>query len=125
MDLDEFLADADASASWRRRLLDSLPPAPARVAHINCGRGTLAALLVAEGYAVHGLADSPRSLALAQARVRSDRTHFVMGDPANPVELPAGLFDVVLVDEETAPPFGVTERLLSLDGHVVTLPPLE
>lgn len=61
-ELDHGLADPDTRAAWRDLLLDVLPPAPARVADLGCGTGTLARLLVDEGYTVDGLDFSPEMI---------------------------------------------------------------
>ena len=47
-------------------LLEHLPPAPARVADLGCGTGTLSVLLAEEGYRVDGLDLSPAMVALAE-----------------------------------------------------------
>jgi hypothetical protein len=39
---DHGLLDAGVRAAWRSLLLDALPPAPASVADLGCGTGTLA-----------------------------------------------------------------------------------
>lgn len=50
------------------RLLPVLPPAPARVVEVGCGRGALAAALAGEGYQVTGVDPDEESCAAAAAR---------------------------------------------------------
>ena len=57
---DHGLSDPACRAAWRSLLLEHLPPAPARVADLGCGTGTLALLLAEEGYEVTGVDFSPR-----------------------------------------------------------------
>lgn len=52
---DHGLRDETTRAAWRDLLLSVLPPAPARIADIGCGTGTLSRLLMDEGYDVDGL----------------------------------------------------------------------
>jgi ubiquinone/menaquinone biosynthesis C-methylase UbiE len=83
--------------AWRRLLLAHLPSAPAAVADIGCGTGTLAVLLAAEGYAVTGLDFAPAMIRAARAKARTAgvRCRFVLSDAAAPM-LPDHSFDVVL-----------------------------
>ena len=46
---DHGLRDPRVRDTWRRLLLTHLPPAPAAVADIGCGTGSLSVLLAAEG----------------------------------------------------------------------------
>ena len=57
---DHGLADPECRAAWRD-LLRGRPagPAPARVADLGCGTGTLSLLLAEQGYAVTGVDFSP------------------------------------------------------------------
>jgi methylase of polypeptide subunit release factors len=43
------LLDPRVRQAWRGRLLAELPPAPAAIADLGCGTGTLSVLLAAEG----------------------------------------------------------------------------
>lgn len=93
---DHGLLDPDVRAAWRSLLLGLLPPAPARVADLGCGTGTLSVLLADEGYAIDGVDFSPEMVALARAKTQ-DRPAVTMteadaGDP--PLERAA--YDVVL-----------------------------
>ena len=95
---DHGLADPVTRAAWRELLLAHLPPAPARVADLGCGTGTLSVLLAEEGYDVHGLDLSPEMVDRARAKAAAAphlTVSFAVGDASEP-GLPAGTFDVVL-----------------------------
>ena len=79
--------------AWRDLLRDLLPPAPARVADLGCGTGTLALLLTEEGYDVTGLDFSPEMIQRARAKVPD--VEFVEADASAPPLEPAA-YDVVL-----------------------------
>lgn len=90
---DHGLTDPAVRAVWRDLLLRLLPAAPADVADLGCGTGTLSLLLAEEGYAVTGLDFSPEMLMRARAKVPTAR--FVEGDAADPA-LAEAAYDVVL-----------------------------
>ena len=90
---DHGLADPGTRAAWRDLLLEALPPAPARVADLGCGTGTLTRLLTDEGYRVEGLDFSAQMIRRARAKVPEAR--FVVGDAAAPALRP-GRYDAVL-----------------------------
>jgi 2-polyprenyl-3-methyl-5-hydroxy-6-metoxy-1,4-benzoquinol methylase len=96
-DADHGLRDPAVRAAWRSLLLAHLPVAPARVADLGCGTGTLSVLLAEEGYGVSGVDLSEDML----ARARRKATHagvevsLAQGDAADPRLEPGG-FDVVL-----------------------------
>jgi len=90
---DHGLGDPETKEAWRRLLLAHLPAAPARVADLGCGTGTLARLLVDEGYRVDGVDFSPAMVARARAKV--PESSFVVADAARP-PLHAGTYDIVL-----------------------------
>ncbi|HET7822114.1 MAG TPA: class I SAM-dependent methyltransferase [Ornithinibacter sp.] len=98
---DHGLLDADVRDAWRALLLGVLPPAPAAVADLGCGTGTLAVLLAEQGYAVDALDFSPAMVQLAQAKVDDapppvrERVTVHEGDAADPGLAPASV-DVVL-----------------------------
>ncbi|MBB2923420.1 class I SAM-dependent methyltransferase [Cellulomonas cellasea] len=94
---DHGLLDPDVRAAWRRLLLDRLPPAPASVADLGCGTGTLSLLLADEGYRVDGVDLSQRMLDRARAKAGDRRSdvRFVLGDASAP-PLPESVYDVVL-----------------------------
>lgn len=90
---DHGLADPRTRAAWRGLLLDVLPAAPARIADLGCGTGTLTRLLSDEGFAVDGLDFSSAMIQRARAKVPEAR--FVIGNAADPGLEPAA-YDVVL-----------------------------
>lgn len=90
---DHGLADAGTRAAWRDLLLGELPPAPARIADLGCGTGTLTRLLTDEGFAVDGVDFSPEMV--RRARNKVPEAIFVVGDAAIP-PLEAEAYDVVL-----------------------------
>ncbi len=93
---DHGLLDPEVREAWRGLLLDRLPPAPARIADLGCGTGTLSLLLASEGYAVDGVDFSPRMLERARAKADPEAgARFLLGDAAEP-PLPAEQYDVVL-----------------------------
>ncbi len=95
---DHGLADPVTRAAWRELLLAHLPAAPARVADLGCGTGTLSVLLAAEGYDVHGVDLSPEMIDRARTKAAASpdlSVSFAVGDASEP-DLPAGTFDVVL-----------------------------
>lgn len=94
---DHGLLDARVKQAWRRLLLAELPPAPAAIADLGCGTGTLSVLLATEGYAVTGLDFAPQMIRAARAKARSAgvSARFELSDAAAPT-LPAASFDVVL-----------------------------
>ena len=98
---DHGLRDAGVRNAWRELLVGALPPAPARVADLGCGTGTLALLLAEQGHVVDALDFSPAMVRLATEKldaatpaVRS-RVTVRAGDAAHPGLAPASV-DVVL-----------------------------
>lgn len=93
---DHGLRDPQVRASWRELLLAALPPAPARVADLGCGTGSVAVLLAAEGYDVHGVDLSGAMVAAAgeKAAAAGVRIDVRQGDAAFPPWEPSS-FDVV------------------------------
>jgi SAM-dependent methyltransferase len=66
---DHGLLDPSVRAAWQWLLLGVLPPAPARIADLGCGTGTLALLLAEQGYAVDALDFSPAMVQLATGKL--------------------------------------------------------
>jgi len=95
-DPDHGLADPDTRAAWLELLTSHLPPAPARIADLGSGTGTLSVLLADAGYAVDGVDFSPAMVDLARVKA-GDRTDvgFVVADAADPPLEPAA-YDAVL-----------------------------
>lgn len=91
---DHGLADPACRDAWRSLLLEQLPPAPARVADLGCGTGTLSLLLAEEGYVVDGLDFSPAMVRRARHKAGHVAT-FVKGDAAEP-PLAEATYDAVL-----------------------------
>jgi SAM-dependent methyltransferase len=93
---DHGLRDDSVRAAWRELLLTRLPAAPARIADLGCGTGTLSLLLADEGYLVDGIDFSPEMVRRAQAKAGSrDDARFVVADAATP-PLKHAAYDVVL-----------------------------
>ncbi len=94
---DHGLRDPQVRDAWRRLMLDHLPSAPAAVADLGCGTGSLSVLLAAERYAVTGLDFSPAMVRAARRKARTAgvTARFVLSDATAP-NLPPASFDVVL-----------------------------
>ena len=98
---DHGLLDADVRGAWRDLLLGVLPPAPATVADLGCGTGTLAVLLAEHGYTVDALDFAPAMVERATAKVAAAPpavrgcVSVRVGDAAHPGLAPASV-DVVL-----------------------------
>jgi len=94
---DHGLRDPAVRAAWLNLLSAALPPAPARVADLGCGTGTLSVLLAQSGYLVHGLDLSERMIALAETKADSvdPRPRFEVADAADP-PLDPGTFDAIV-----------------------------
>ncbi len=95
---DHGLRDPGVRAAWADLLLPLLPAAPARVADLGCGTGSLAVLLAEAGHHVRGVDLAPRMVAAATAKAAAAGVvaEFVQGDAADPPYAP-GSADVVLV----------------------------
>lgn len=97
---DHGLRDPQVRKAWRELLLSVLPPAPARVADLGCGTGTLALLLAGEGYAVDGVDFSHEMVRRAVEKLNVSTStggpvRFVEAD-ADHAPLEPGAYDVVL-----------------------------
>ncbi len=121
---DHGLAHEGIRAAWGDLLLGVLPSAPARVADLGCGTGTLARLLVDNGYTVDGLDFSTAMIERAKTKVPESR--FVVGDASYP-DLESGSYDVVLCRHvlwalpDPVEALGRWVRLLKADGVVVLI----
>lgn len=65
---DHGLRDMTVRSAWADLLAAHLPPAPASVADVGCGTGTLAVLLSAAGYGVCGCDSSAGMIEQARAK---------------------------------------------------------
>jgi ubiquinone/menaquinone biosynthesis C-methylase UbiE len=125
---DHGLRDARVAEAWRRLLLAHLPSAPAAIADLGCGTGSLSVLLAAEGYAVTGLDFAPKMIRAARAKARKAgvTARFVLSDAATPA-LPPASFDVVLARHvlwampDKVRALGEWLRLLVPNGHLVLI----
>jgi 2-polyprenyl-3-methyl-5-hydroxy-6-metoxy-1,4-benzoquinol methylase len=94
---DHGLRDPDVRRAWSALLREHLPAAPARVADLGCGTGSLSVLLAGEGHQVHGIDLSDEMVTAARAKAADtmvDAT-FEQGDASDPLLEPA-CYDVVL-----------------------------
>ncbi len=64
---DHGLRDPGVQVAWGRLLLPRLPAAPALIADLGCGTGSLTALLAPAGHRVVGLDSAPRMVRAARA----------------------------------------------------------
>jgi len=94
---DHGLRDPAVRDAWARLLLPLLPPAPARVADLGCGTGTLTLLMAQAGHLVSGLDLAPRMVAVARGKIAAGGVvaDVVVGDASSPPWQP-GTFDAVL-----------------------------
>lgn len=90
---DHGLRSPTVRRAWSDLLLPLLPPAPASVADLGCGTGSLSALVAGAGYEVRGLDLSERMV--EAARAKAPGVEFRQGDASTP-PWPPGTFDVVL-----------------------------
>jgi ubiquinone/menaquinone biosynthesis C-methylase UbiE len=94
---DHGLRDPHLREAWKRLLLPQLPPAPAMIADLGCGTGSLTVLLAAAGHTVTGLDIAPQMIRAARAKAAAAgvSAQFAISDAAAP-PLPADRFDAVL-----------------------------
>ena len=93
---DHGLRDPATRAAWLELLTAHLPAAPARIADLGCGTGTLSVLLADAGYAVDGVDFSPEMVTRARAKAaRRDGVTFAVADASEPPLEPAA-YDAVL-----------------------------
>lgn len=93
---DHGLHDSYVRDAWRTLMMALMPPAPARVADLGCGTGTLSLLLAQDGYSVAGVDFSPQMIRRATAKAGTfPGSSFVVGDAAAP-PFAGGVYDAVL-----------------------------
>lgn len=94
---DHGLRDPAVRTAWGSLLTPLMPPAPALVADIGCGTGSLAVLLALAGHRVRGLDLSRRMVERARAKAVESGVdaEFSVGDAMRP-PWEARAFDVVL-----------------------------
>ncbi|MBP2379655.1 SAM-dependent methyltransferase [Microbacterium phyllosphaerae] len=94
---DHGLRRDDARHAWESLLLPLVGDAPARVADLGCGTGTLSLLLASHGHDVVGVDFSPRMIELARTKQQAEGADatFICADAADP-PLTDGDYDVVL-----------------------------
>lgn len=94
---DHGLRDPAIRAAWASLLAPVIPPAPARIADLGCGTGSLAVLLAEAGHVVSGIdvAAGMITRARAKAAAAGVDAEFEVGDAMAP-PLPRATFDVVL-----------------------------
>lgn len=93
---DHGLTDPAVRSAWRDLLAAALPPAPARVADLGCGTGTLTLLLAELGFSVDGIDFSPAMVARARAKLASAVGVTVSEGDAFDPDLTASTYDAVL-----------------------------
>jgi len=94
---DHGLRHPAVRAAWSALLQPLMPPAPAEIADVGCGTGSLAVLLAGAGYRVSGIDLAPRMVELARAKARAAGVdaEFSVADASSP-PWPAATFDAVL-----------------------------
>jgi SAM-dependent methyltransferase len=94
---DHGLRDPAVRGAWRSLLMPQLPPAPARVADLGCGTGSLAVLLADVGYTVSGIDLSAGMIKRARDKAAAEglTVDFAVGDASRPLWADNS-FDVVL-----------------------------
>ncbi len=122
---DHGLTDLSVRSTWRTLLLGALPPAPARLADLGCGTGTLSLLLAEEGYRVDGVDFSPAMVERARAKLSGVAQATVTEGDAYEPPLPASSYDAVLCRHvlwampDPATALGRWLDLLLPGGHLV------
>ena len=94
---DHGLRDPVVRGAWGSLLMPLLPPAPARVADLGCGTGSLAVLLAEAGYTMTGIDVSAGMIERARdkAAAKGLRVDLAVGDASRPPCADES-FDVVL-----------------------------
>lgn len=83
---DHGLRDLQVRVAWQRLLFPLLPPAPANIADLGCGTGSLAVLLASAGHLVTGLDFAPAMVEAARAKAAAAgaNARFLISDAAAP-----------------------------------------
>jgi SAM-dependent methyltransferase len=123
---DHGLRDPTIRSAWASLLVPLMPPAPARIADLGCGTGTLAVLLAEAGYEVSGIDFAARMVGRARAKARAAGVdvEFEVADSMTP-PWPARSFDALLARHVLwalpNPRLGVERwlELLKPDGRLV------
>ena len=94
---DHGLRDPAVRAAWAALLEPLLPQAPARIADLGCGTGSVSCLLASQGHLVSGLDLAPAMIGRARTKAADlgVSATFAVGDAASP-PWPDRCFDVVL-----------------------------
>lgn len=94
---DHGLSDDGTRQAWWNLLKQFLPTAPARVADLGCGTGSISVLLSEHSYDVVGIDFSSSMVQCAKEKANKAglNVEFLEGDVARP-DLPDASFDVVL-----------------------------
>jgi ubiquinone/menaquinone biosynthesis C-methylase UbiE len=125
---DHGLTHPETRSAWWEVMQDLLPNAPARVADLGCGTGSLSVLVAEHGYDVTGIDLSPAMILNAANKAHAHRLSidFAVDDASHP-NLDAGSFDVVLarhvvwaLPDPSAALAGWT-RLLQPEGRLVLI----
>lgn len=93
---DHGLADPEVRAAWRALLRDALPPAPARIADLGCGTGSLTLLLAEDGFAADAVDFSPAMVARARAKLTGVAGVTIARGDASEPPLRRAAYDAVL-----------------------------
>lgn len=92
---DHGLRAPETRSAWRRVLREVLPHAPARIADLGCGTGSMTLLMAGEGYLVDGVDLSPAMIRQARTKAGAHpAVRLVVGDVSRPPLRPAA-YDVV------------------------------
>ena len=124
---DHGLTDPLVRTAWSELLRRTLPPAPARVADLGCGTGSIAILAAELGHRVDGIDFSEQMLLMARAKsVGLPGVTFTQGDAAHP-SLAERTYDAVISRHvlwalpDPAGALRAWDRLLRAGGRLVVV----